>query len=147
MEKCYIGWPEFDRLTEQMIASIEASGRAYDLIVGVARGGIPAALKVANQLSTKINFVNVKSYRSDRRRRKPKILSTPKREIRRLRLLVIDDIVDSDNTMKTVVDWLDKNEAASVETAALFVKRGSDFVPTYLVRTVDDWIVFPWERG
>jgi hypoxanthine phosphoribosyltransferase len=119
----------------------------YDLIVGVARGGIPAALKVANQLSTKINFVNVKSYRSDRRRRKPKILSTPKREIRRLRLLVIDDIVDSDNTMKTVVDWLDKNEAASVETAALFVKRGSDFVPTYLVRTVDDWIVFPWERG
>ncbi len=145
MDSRVISWTEFGRLAENLVLKIEASNRTYDLVIGIARGGIPAALEVANRLNLKIDFVNIKSYLNDRTRQKPQILSTISEKTEDCRILVVDDITDSGDTMKLVIKWLQQQKPKSIDTAALFMKPWSKLTPTYIVDTVSEWIIFPWE--
>ncbi|MCL4435126.1 MAG: phosphoribosyltransferase domain-containing protein [Thaumarchaeota archaeon] len=145
MDSHIVNWAEFGRLVEKLISKIKASNHNYDLVIGIARGGIPPALEIANRLNLKIDFVNIKSYLNDRTKQKPKILSTLSEKVEGCRILIVDDIIDSGDTMETIMEWLNQQKPRSIETTALFVKPWSRFTPTYTVETVKEWIIFPWE--
>jgi hypoxanthine phosphoribosyltransferase len=145
MDSRVISWTEFGRLVEKLVSKIESSNHTYDLVIGIARGGIPAALEVANRLNIRIDFVNIKSYLNDRTKQKPRILSTLSEKIEDCRILIVDDIIDSGDTMDTILQWLNQQKPKSIETTALFIKPWSKFIPTYKVETVNEWITFPWE--
>ena len=145
MDSRVVSWAEFGRLVEELVSKIEASNHTYDLVIGIARGGIPAALEIANRLNLKIDFVNIKSYLNDRTKQKPQILSTLSEKVKDCKILIVDDIIDSGDTMETVIEWLNQQKPRSIETTALFVKLWSRFTPTYTVGTVKEWLIFPWE--
>lgn len=145
MDSRVVSWAEFGRLVEELVSKIKASNYAYDLVIGIARGGIPAALEIANRLNLKIDFVNIKSYLNDRTKQKPQILSTLSEKVEDRKILIVDDIIDSGDTMGTIIEWLNQQKPRSIETTALFVKPWSKFTPTYTVGTVKEWIIFPWE--
>lgn len=146
MEKKAISWSEFGRSAEHLVSKIRAAEISYDLVIGIARGGIPAALLIANRLRIRIDFVNIKSYIRAYSHDKPKILSTLSEEVKNRWILVVDDIVDSGDTMRTILEWLRPQDPKKIETAALFVKPWSSITPNYFVRKVSEWIVFPWEN-
>ncbi len=145
MDSRFVSWAEFERLVEELVSKIEASNQTYDIIIGIARGGIPAALEIANRLNLKIDFVTIKSYLNDHTKQKPKILSKLIEKVENRRILIVDDIIDSGDTMETIIEWLNQQKPESIETTALFVKPWSKFIPTYTVGVVKEWIIFPWE--
>ena len=145
MDSRVVSWAEFGRLVEELVSKIKASNHTYDLVIGIARGGIPAALEIANRLNLKIDFVNIKSYLNDHTKQKPQILSTLSEKVEDRKILIVDDIIDSGDTMETIIGWLNQQKPVSIETTALFVKPWSKFTPTYTVGTVKEWIIFPWE--
>jgi len=55
---------------------VGASREKFDLVIGIARGGIPVAMVVSDRLGSKVDFINVKSYTDVGERVKPKILTT-----------------------------------------------------------------------
>jgi Hypoxanthine-guanine phosphoribosyltransferase len=67
-------------------------------------------------------------------------------DVRGKSVLVVDDTVDTGETLLLVSEHLIKNRgASSVQIASLFVKLWAKVKPNFYVKEVDYWIVFPWE--
>jgi hypoxanthine phosphoribosyltransferase len=65
------------------------------------------------------------------------------------KILIVDDLIDTGKTIKTIVDWLTRGSfnlvRENVRTAVLFYKKNEHFVPDYYELLFDRWLVFPHE--
>ena len=143
----HIGWSEYGRLLDKLAKAVTADRVKFDLVIGVARGGIPVAMVVSDRLGAKVDFINVKSYDGIGTRTKPRILTTITENLRGERVLLVDDIVDQGDTMRAVTEYLRANSPAEIKTAALFTKPWSTVEPDFSLGVVESWVVFPYERG
>jgi hypoxanthine phosphoribosyltransferase len=143
----YLSWAQYGELVTRLADEVDASGEKFDLVIGIARGGLPVAMVVADRLGSKVDFINVKSYTDVGERVKPKILTTIVERISDKRVLVVDDLVDGGETMETVTGYFALDKPRLMKTAVLFTKPWSTFVPDFSLQTVDTWVVFPYERG
>jgi len=143
----YISWSEYGNLAEALAEKIRANGKKYDLVVGIARGGIPVAMVVSDHLTVKIDFVNVKSYDAIGQRTSPRILSTLTEGVAGKDVLLVDDLVDQGDTMVFIKRYLKEQKPSSMETAVMFKKPWSKEEPDYFLESVSEWIVFPFELG
>lgn len=143
----YISWSEYGNLAEALAEKVRANSRHYDLVVGIARGGIPVAMVVSDHLNVKIDFVNVKSYNDIGKRTAPRILSTLVEGVEGKDVLLVDDLVDQGDTMVFLRKYLNDQKPKSLETAVMFKKPWSRVEPDYYLETVSEWIVFPFELG
>ncbi len=143
----HITWEEYGRLVARLAESVKTSGRDFDLVIGIARGGIPVAMVVADELGVKIDIINVKSYTGISERSKPRILSTLTEEVRGKKLLLVDDLVDEGDTMESIAGYLARSKPSSLVTAVIFTKPWSKLKPDFSVEEVNEWVVFPWEKG
>jgi uncharacterized protein len=143
----YISWSEYGNLAEALAEKVRGKGKHYDLVVGIARGGIPVAMVVSDHLDVKIDFVNVKSYNDIGKRTAPRILSTLTEGIEGKDILLVDDLVDQGDTMSFMRRYLLDQKPRSLETAVLFKKPWSGTEADYFLETVSEWIVFPFELG
>ncbi|MGD0396921.1 MAG: phosphoribosyltransferase family protein [Nitrososphaerales archaeon] len=141
----YIGWVEYGNLAEALAEKVRSSGKTFDLVIGVARGGIPVAMVVSDRLGVKIDTITVKSYSGIAERSSIKILSTLIEDIKGKRVLLVDDLVDQGDTMIGVKGFVSEKGAKVVETAVLFKKPWSKTHPDYFLETTGEWIVFPFE--
>jgi hypoxanthine phosphoribosyltransferase len=143
----YISWSEYGNLAEALAEKVRATGKDFDLVVGIARGGIPVAMVVSDRLEVKIDFINVKSYDDIGKRTAPRILSTLTEGVEGKRILLVDDLVDQGDTMALLKHYLKEQRPNTLETAVLFKKPWSKTEPDYFLETVSEWIVFPFELG
>ena len=141
----YIGWAEYGSLTEALAEKVRSSGKAFDLVVGIARGGIPVAMVVSDRLGIKIDTITVRSYSGIAERGSVRILTTLTEDIKGKSVLLVDDLVDQGDTISGVRAFLKENSAKAVETAVIFKKPWSKTHPDYFLETTEDWIVFPFE--
>lgn len=143
----YIDWPEYGRLVDGLADLVASEGEEFDLVIGIARGGLPVAMAVSDRLGVKIDFINVKSYRGLGSRTRPTILATITEEIGAKKILLVDDLVDEGDTMRTVIEYLSTKSPAFIKTAVLFKKPWGSIQPNYSLSVVAEWVVFPYERG
>jgi len=143
----YISWPEYGNLAEALAEKVRANGKRYDLVVGIARGGIPVAMVVSDHLNVKVDFVNVKSYSDIGKRTTPRILSTLTEAIQGKDILLVDDLVDQGDTLTLMKGYLGEQKPKTLETAVLFKKPWSKTQPDYFLEEVSEWVVFPFELG
>jgi uncharacterized protein len=143
----YISWSEYGNLAQALAEKVRANGKHYDLVVGIARGGIPVAMVVSDHLDVKIDFVNVKSYSDIGKRTAPRILSTLVEGVEGKDVLLVDDLVDQGDTLTFLKKYLLDQKPKSLQTAVLFRKPWSKTEPDYFLETVSEWIVFPFELG
>jgi len=141
----YVSWPEYGSLVEALAEKVRSSGKRFDLIVGVVRGGMPVAMVVSDHLNVRIDFISVKSYVGIGERGAPKIISTLTEEIRGKNVLIVDDLVDHGDTMKVLEEYLSRQNPKLMEVAVLFKKPWTQFEPDYYLEVVDRWVVFPFE--
>ena len=63
------------------------------------------------------------------------------------RVLVVDDISDSGETLRVVMnDLISKNTNIEFKSATLFYKHTSVYEPDFWINEANDWIDFFWER-
>jgi len=141
----YVSWPEYGNLAEALAEKVRSSGRKFDLVIGIARGGMPVAMVVSDRLDVRIDFINVKSYVGIGERGVPRILSTLTEGVRGKQVLVVDDLVDQGDTMQVVKEYLASQDPELLEVAVLFKKPWTRTEPDYYLEVVDRWMVFPFE--
>jgi hypoxanthine phosphoribosyltransferase len=141
----YIGWAEYGNLTQALAEKVRSSGKTFDLVIGIARGGIPVAMVVSDYLGIEIDTITVKSYSGIGERGSIRILSTLIEDIKGKRVLLVDDLVDQGDTMIRLKGFLSEKGAKDVETAVLFKKPWSKIHPDYFLETAEEWVVFPFE--
>ncbi|MDE1822707.1 MAG: phosphoribosyltransferase domain-containing protein [Candidatus Micrarchaeota archaeon] len=145
-----LSWQIFGAKANELAKEVERElgGRGRpDLIVGIARGGVPVAQVIADRLEIKMDIIRVKSYTGINERGEPAILSGLVDSVGDKRVLVVDDLVDEGHTLAAVVRHIKGEGASDVKTAVLFKKPWTTFEPDFVMAETNRWIVFPWDKG
>lgn len=118
-----------------------------DTILAVARGG----MTLAHALSMALDVRNLQSIRTESYdgeiQRDNIIISGECNLSDSKRILVVDDIVDSGQTLIYLMPFLRSlNPAADFKIATLFTKQSALMQPDFSLHEATDWIDFFWER-
>lgn len=119
----------------------------FEAIVTVARGGFT----LAHVISQGLDIRDVQSIRTelyDKNKKREKISLFQKCSFKNVkRVLVLDDISDSGETLSAVMNYLNEEfKEIEFKSATLFYKKTSIYEPDFWVNEADDWIDFFWER-
>lgn len=123
---------------------------APELVVGLARGGVPLARESARLLAVPAAEIRARHNVSDL----AGIQSTGEVEVDEApllaavahvrRVLIVDDICGSGATLRAVTGLL-SGAGVAARTAVLCRNDGADFPLDCWVWPVADWVAFPWE--
>lgn len=138
-----LSWAEFDRQVQDLAR--KAVGFKPEAVVGIAHGGVFVGGAVASALKVEFFPVRLTRRSRDSETRLPAGLSDdmPK-ELARKRVLVVDDICSSGDSLEMATRLAKSAGAAKVKTAAL-VTRPKGARPDFSAFTTDTFFVFPWD--
>ncbi len=144
MEKLYYSYELFKEDTQKLVNSC----RDYEpeILLAVARGGLTLAHLMAQALDMRnLYTLNSIHYEGELKLDTFNVFNIPDVSHAK-KVLVIDDIVDSGETMQEILKIL-KEKFPNVEfkLATLFYKNSAILQPDYTVREANEWIDFFWE--
>ncbi len=141
----YYSYENFKKDTRELLISLKEFNP--QVIVGIARGG----LTLSHALAEGMDIREVQTLRTELYDK------TCKRDMLSIfgecnfkdisRVLVVDDISDSGDTLKAVMAHLKAdNIEIEFKVCTLFYKTTSVYEPDFWINEADDWIDFFWER-
>ena len=142
-----MGWELVGRATRELAQAVVDSGFEPDVVVAIARGGLPAGGAIAYALGTKaVATLNVEFYTGVDERLADPVVLPPLLDASALagqRALLVDDVADTGETL-ALVQRLLVEHCAQVRSAVLYAKPHSVVDPDVVWRRTDRWITFPW---
>ena len=127
--------------------------KTIDLIVAIGRGGFVPSVYISHRLSLKkMSACFIDTYDSSNKREKLELKDLDLTKMPKINgaknILVVDDIVDSGQTLKVLDQWFKlMYPETTVQYACLVYKPTSVFSDViYGLEVCDDsWVKFPWE--
>ena len=136
-----------DRIAAQIDRDYDESGRRR-LLLAILKGSVAFMGDLMKKIKrpTEIDFMKVSSYGSGTKStgRVNILLDIHRADLTDLDIIVVEDIVDSGNTLSYLVDYLKLKGARSVRCATMLDKpsrRTTDFVPDYCGKEIPDVFV------
>ena len=120
VKRVYYSWEDVYKLLDNIHAQTKGE---IDMVTGIPRGGTILAVLYSHRFD-----IPYFEYKSDHYPR----------------LLIIDDIADSG---ETILKW--REEMSNPKFATLHYKTSSKAKPEYFAKEIPDdygWIVYPWEK-
>jgi xanthine phosphoribosyltransferase len=144
MEKLYYSYQ--DCLEDCRVLLPQLKSYAPDAIVAIARGGMTVGHLLAHGLGTNNLFtINSVHYDDTKKLDSFKISNIPNLNGFK-KVLIVDDIVDSGETIVEIKRILEKEYLYSeFKTASLFYKNSALISPDFKVKEAKHWIEFFWE--
>ena len=149
----YMTWEEVEKACNNIHKAMIQKNYVPDIIVGLLWGGIvPTRLLVDlmghKRLNTHVMYTSL--YDGTKKRDNVEIKHQfSKEDLNNKKVLIVDDIWDTGETMKAVLQELLEHNCM-VSTATLVYKNSnSSIAPTFydkIVERDDVWTVFPWEK-
>ena len=141
----YYSYENFKNDTCKLIDELTAF--KPEVIVAVARGGLTLSHALAEGLNIRaVDSIRTELYDKDQKRENICIYGECNL-LSHKRVLVVDDISDSGDTLDAVMKKLRAdNLHVEFKTATLFYKKTSIFKPDFYINEATDWIDFFWER-
>ncbi|MEM4717365.1 MAG: phosphoribosyltransferase [Desulfurococcaceae archaeon] len=147
-----VTWEEIVDWSYNLADIIRKNGFKPDIIVAVSRGGFTPARLLCDFLGVE-NLLSVQSqhWTEAAKAEEKAILKYPYIiDASGLKILVVDDIVDTGETLKLAKEYIEKNwNPLKVKTAALqWISPVAKFKPDFYYIEVTEWIWFqyPWTR-
>lgn len=143
-------WDDIERLTDELAVKIKASGFTPDYIVGITTGGLIPLYFLARKLDNNRNILTISanSYIKDNQG-DLKIFYLPEIDLSNKKVLLVDDIAGTGNTLKEISKILkDKYKVQELKIVTMVVLKDSKFYPDwYGTEKQEDWVVFPWDKA
>lgn len=140
-----VDWAMFGELCRALALKV-ARDYAPEVVVGIARAGVIPAAVIASIL--RVDFYSMKISRKgmdDQVRERPEVLSAAPREVEGKRVLIVDEITTSGDTLRLALAAVRDVRPAEVRTATSFA-RTTGYQPHYSALTLDAQVIFPWDR-
>ena len=135
IKKKYVNWQEIDKQISNLASQISSNtGVEVDYVVGIPRGGLILAVMLSHRLGIKHMTVDhLEKLEGD--------IMMPNFDINKRKILIVDDISDSGQTLKSY-------KMQGHTTATLDVRNTTITKPDFYCNWLEnaDWIVYPWER-
>ncbi|MDO5103806.1 MAG: phosphoribosyltransferase family protein [Lautropia sp.] len=150
----FCDWAEYHRLIERLALQIHDSGWQFDSVIALARGGLRVGDVLSRIFEKPLGVMTTSSYRTTGNvvgQGELKIGSTisSAEDVTTGRILLADDLVDSGETLRQLIPFLQERHAGIIEirTAVLWKKPISVFEPEYCVERMSEspWIHQPFE--
>jgi hypothetical protein len=145
-----ISFNEVLRLSKTLARKIKASGYMPDLIVAIGRGGyVPGRLVSDFLLFSDLTSMKIEHYtRAADMLEETKIKFPIPENIAGKKILIVDDVTDTGETLKLAVDYVLSLNTTNVRTAVLQHKTCSAFTPDFYAQKILKWrwIIYPWAR-
>ena len=141
-------WSTFGEAVRELASTIASDGDYRpEVILGIARGGLPLAAGLAYALEVKETAtINVEFYTGvDSRLPEPVVLapSVDLAELAGREVLVVDDVADTGRTLAVVVRMC-ADAGITARSVVVYRKPTTRLAPEYSWRETDRWIDFPW---
>jgi len=140
----YYSYEAFKSDTNELIEKVKDF--QAQTIVGIARGGLTLAHCMAEGMDIReVQTLRTELYDKTCKRDELTIFdSCAFGDV--TRVLVVDDISDSGETLDSIMKHLNtKYRDIEFQSATLFYKKTSIYEPHFWVNEADDWIDFFWE--
>ena len=140
-----LSWELFGELCRALAVRVAHDYRP-ELVIGLATAGVMPAATMATMLQT--DFEAMKVTRRERGQvvhAYPRVLSPTPVAARGRRVLIVDEITTSGDTLRLALAAVREVGPAEVRTATSFVRPGG-YRPDYHALETDALIVFPWDR-
>ncbi|MFZ0891566.1 MAG: phosphoribosyltransferase [Thermoplasmata archaeon] len=143
-------WAEVDGWADRIAAQIRERGHVPDALVGLTRGGwVPARLLadrlgIKRMISLRLQHWGVTATPSG----KAELTEGLSAPVTGLKILVVDDITDTGESLELATQHVTQSGAKRVESATCLHIAHSKFAPTYFAEEIPRdrwvWVVFPW---
>ena len=142
--KQYYSYEEFKRDTLTLLKSIK--NFEPQAVVGVARGGLMLSHALAEGMSIReVQTLRTELYDGSEKRHELTLYGVCEFSEKK-RVLVVDDIADSGETLECVMGHLERNfPEVEFKSLTLFYKKTSSYEPHFWVNEATEWIDFFWE--
>lgn len=155
MADLHVSWTDYHQLIERLAAKVYQSHWEFDQIVCLARGGLRVGDVLSRIFEIPMAILATSSYHGPGKQSRNSLvfardltMTTPNLGSR---VLLVDDLVDSGESLRRTLIWLDRHYGFYIEevrTAVLWYKACSTFAPDYYVDYLDEnpWIHQPFEE-
>jgi len=140
-----VSWEMFGELSRALALRV---ARQYDpeLVIGIARAGVIPAAVVASILRLDFYSMRISRKEGDEQvRDRPAIMSAAPSQAAGKRVLVVDEIATSGDTLRLALAAVRDARPTEVRTATSFV-RPTGYKPDYFALETDATVIFPWDR-
>ncbi|MGE5580872.1 MAG: phosphoribosyltransferase [Bacillota bacterium] len=139
-----ITWAEVETICRD-IALSASKGLSPDLVVGVAKGGLIPATIVASMLRVDLYpCIVTRRHRGEIISDVPRMVVSVTDKVAGQRVLVVDEMVLSGDTMRSVTVDCKKKKARVVKTASIWAGTES-WKPTWYGIETPGYVMFPWD--
>jgi hypoxanthine phosphoribosyltransferase len=140
---------QIDRRVHELAAEIDRDYADADevVLVGGLKGSFIFLADLSRRLTIqrRIEFIALSSYEDGAESGAVRLLMDMRTDVRGRHVLIVEDIVDTGNTLRYLIDMLQAREPASLRCCALVRKKervGSEVVVHYLGFDIPDrWVV------
>ena len=150
MEKfeCWLPtWDELHQYIKEIVKKIKKDNFHPDIVIALSRGGfVPARvicdlLIIKDLISVKVDHWGVTATKDGKAHlRYPIDVNLTGK-----RVLIVDDITDSGESMIVAKEFVQKLKPKEIKTATIFNIKHSKFVPDYYGKEIDwVWVMWPW---
>jgi hypothetical protein len=143
-----ISWSEVERLCRRLAQLTRESDYRPDLVIAIARGGYVPARLICDYLHIMgLTSIRIEHYLWGADRQEKAVIRYPlKADIRGLRVLVVDDVNDSGDTLETATQHLQVFQPCEIRTAVMHHKAVTRFTVDYYARKIVKWrwLIYPW---
>ncbi len=140
-----LSWELFGELCRALALRV---ARDYDpeVVVGIAAAGVIPGAVISAVLQKEFYSIKITRRRSEGgARQRPTILSAAPPQVAGRRVLLVDEICDSGETMRMALAAVRDVGPAEVRTATSLVRKGG-YEPDYYALEAENVVIFPWDR-
>lgn len=141
-------WDELRELAKKVAAKVRRARYKPDIIIALARGGLVPARQLSDFLSIKdVAAIKVEHWGVTANKDQKAVLKYPiSIDLSGKKVLVVDDITDTGESLIVAIDFLKTLNPAEIRTSTLQHIPGSKYVPDFYGEALGEWtwIVYPW---
>ncbi len=146
----YVSWNDIERWSEGMLNMLISDNYKPDIIIGIARGGLVPARMMADYLFIK-DLLTIKTEHwglTASMDGKAVLKGKLNYDISNKKVLIVDDITDTGESIKLGYDYIKSLNPAEIKTSSMLYVNSSSYVPDYYGEGISkekwSWFIFPW---
>jgi len=146
--ECWLpSWEYLHNSCKKAVKKMKEHGYKPDVVIALSRGGFVPARNICDMLivkdlvSLKVDHWGITATKDG----KAKVRYPLNIDLTGKKVLVVDDITDTGESMVVSTDFIKSLNPAEIKTVAALHIKTSKFTPDYYGEEIDwKWVVFPW---